>query len=582
MVKKVFQIGFNKCGTKFLTELFKINGLPGVHWAAGALAENIAYSKAAGQPPLSQWCKDFILFTDMECVHKFDQPMIESFKDYQFLDNSFPGAIFVLNTRNVDDWLVSRYTHQGGAYAKFHALHLGVSIPDLAEVWYEDWHAHVTSCREYFRGRNEFVEIDIDVTKPNDYQEIFSKWFDVSLCPDLPDKAVFERRAKNIFKLDELLFPQCAGGKEPKSDLNAAVTSNEFVEFSVPSSISLNEGGFSACSGMTAWFDSTSNKLTNVHGRILPLVRSSDGKYYAGTRKDKFTRTAGVVNRIAKTGHKGRFLIDMQDGRKMGSSPATRVARPVISYCRRKGAENIFLWPLPEYHSIGSDYFPGWAADDPFDFDGKLDLAVWRGSLSGHCSNVEGNEFNSPVHQVIRSILTSKVGSEEFEKSKSLIRKNSRFSFVKKFYSHDSLDVALTPTSEGRQALEKLGEQNLMSDFRRHRFFYKHKYIISLRGYDTGSNFLMAANSNSVVLKEEDGWELFYSFLFDPWVHYIPLASGGTDLEEKLLWARANEEACKKMSREARVQCRKLADPKVRDKYLESLAGKYLELCEAL
>ncbi|WP_041527229.1 sulfotransferase [Paracoccus aminophilus] len=131
--RRVFQIGFNKCGTKFLTELFELNGFRGAHWAGGALAEDIAYSKAVGREPLQRW-KWATIFTDMESVHRMTMPMLEGFKEYKYLDESFPNSIFVLNTRNIEDWIVSRYAHQGRSYPVWHAAHLGSSLGELAEV----------------------------------------------------------------------------------------------------------------------------------------------------------------------------------------------------------------------------------------------------------------------------------------------------------------------------------------------------------------------------------------------------------------------------------------------------------------
>ena len=84
----------------------------------------------------------------------------------------------------------------------------------------------------------------------------------------------------------------------------------------------------------------------------------------------------------------------------------------------------------------------------------------------------------------------------------------------------------------------------------------------------------MAANSYSVVLKEEDGWALFYTNAFRPWEHYIPLLLGASDIEEKLEWARANPKACQRMSKSARAVCAKLATPANRRLILLSvLAG---------
>ena len=62
MARKFFQIGFNKCGTTFIARLFGMNGYPAVHWAEGALAEDIAWSKLTGVKPLRPWA-DTVAFT---------------------------------------------------------------------------------------------------------------------------------------------------------------------------------------------------------------------------------------------------------------------------------------------------------------------------------------------------------------------------------------------------------------------------------------------------------------------------------------------------------------------------------------
>lgn len=96
--------------------------------------------------------------------------------------------------------------------------------------------------------------------------------------------------------------------------------------------------------------------------------------------------------------------------------------------------------------------------------------------------------------------------------------------------------------------------------------------MLSLSGNDTGSNFLPAAASNSVILKEEDGWEVFYSAAFRPWEHYIPLSEGAGDVAEKLAWARAHPEESAAMASASRAVFDALTAPENREAYLEAIA----------
>lgn len=573
--RKLFQIGFNKCGTKFLTELFDINGYRGIHWAGGALAEDIAYSKIVNRQPLKKWSDRFTVFTDMESVHRFSMPLIEGYKEYEYLDRWYPGAVFVLNTRSVTDWIISRYMHQGSYYAQFHSQHLGVDMADLADIWAADWDDHIAACRSYFSGRGEFVEINIDETKPQDYQEIFGKWFDLKKCPPLPDEAVFKQRADYMSRLPSIM----EGDESAKiEDEQCELLSVEMAAYSVPERASINGEGFSICSDVFAEVDLKAGTVRDKNRELMPIRKDVSGSFLVGAYQSKIFRLSGVANDLLNVQSKGTFFLDFQDSRRIGVSPETRVGAPIMSYCRRKGAENIFLWPLPEYHSIGATGFPGEIYKDTTDFDAKIDRVVWRGALSGHCSDVISGEYRRPVHQVVNQVLAQDAGVNNSHRYIQLLRQNIRFRFVEKFISHPDFDIALTPNEAGRSALSRLGLRYLWKDFRYPSFFSRYRYILSLRGFDTGSNFLQWANSNSVVLKEEDGWELFYSYLFKPWKHYIPLEPGGVDVLEKLEWARGNEGEVINITNRAKEACRILQNADVRRRYMKKVSDAYLEV----
>lgn len=102
MPPKFFQIGFNKCGTTFIARLFDMNGIPAAHWLEGALAEDIAFARLTGTRPLARWAQT-VAFTDMESVRFLNMPIIEAFRDFAFLDAHYPGAVFLLNTRRIED-----------------------------------------------------------------------------------------------------------------------------------------------------------------------------------------------------------------------------------------------------------------------------------------------------------------------------------------------------------------------------------------------------------------------------------------------------------------------------------------------
>jgi len=87
MFNKVFCIGFNKTGTSSMHRLFTELGLRSWHGY---------YSHIPVTDPL---------YRDFQCFSDGDQ------HDFALLDQTFPGSRFIVTTRRLDDWLVSRIRH---------------------------------------------------------------------------------------------------------------------------------------------------------------------------------------------------------------------------------------------------------------------------------------------------------------------------------------------------------------------------------------------------------------------------------------------------------------------------------------
>jgi len=80
---KIFVIGFNKTGTSSLHELFKRSNINSVHTTK----------------PIIEIIDKYDAFTDGDHIN---------FEDYY---NKYPDSLFILNTRPISNWLISRYKH---------------------------------------------------------------------------------------------------------------------------------------------------------------------------------------------------------------------------------------------------------------------------------------------------------------------------------------------------------------------------------------------------------------------------------------------------------------------------------------
>ncbi|MBW3560800.1 MAG: hypothetical protein KY449_13775 [Proteobacteria bacterium] len=176
-VKKIFQIGFNKCGTRSLNHFFEKNGLLAVHWQGGRLALQIQSNVDEGRPAL-EGLPDAVFYSDLEGP-KHHPKLIEAFKLFDRIYEAEPWAYFILNTRNIDKWIASRMNHNLGGYAQRHLRLLGLSsLVDLEEHWRKDWITHHEQVLDFFKDRkNQLLVFDIERHDGTDLVEFFKHEF---------------------------------------------------------------------------------------------------------------------------------------------------------------------------------------------------------------------------------------------------------------------------------------------------------------------------------------------------------------------------------------------------------------------
>ncbi len=178
---RVFQIGFNKCGTRTLYSFFRRNGKSAVHWQKGNVARTIFMNLANGRPIIAGM-DDVDVFTDMEWLTK--EFCFEAYKLFPYFYREYPDAVFILNTRDRERWIKSRIEHGNGSYLarSLHVLRID-SKEELVEFWRNDWDRHHARAREFFAANNgRFFEFDIE---KEDGASLVAKLPDMNLKAEL-------------------------------------------------------------------------------------------------------------------------------------------------------------------------------------------------------------------------------------------------------------------------------------------------------------------------------------------------------------------------------------------------------------
>ena len=168
MKTKIFQIGFNKCGTLSIHDFLVENGIRSVHYLKGDLANTIFDNHKNGVDLLSG-LGEFDAFSDMESLtsEAFQYVANDLFKE---LHQAYPEAIFILNTRNVENWIESRLRHGGGTYLDRYRCILDQPKAGVIKFWRAQYESHIKNVKHYFAQHPDahFIHLALDTCEPDE------------------------------------------------------------------------------------------------------------------------------------------------------------------------------------------------------------------------------------------------------------------------------------------------------------------------------------------------------------------------------------------------------------------------------
>lgn len=551
-----FFAGPPETGEERLAALFQANDLSTSRKNAHRLANEFAYRRLGGEPA-RELLEEYNLVIGLESGNQPGRPFLTEFQELDHLLQSFPDAVLIFNDIDEGQWIRRMQSRDGGVAADLQASWLNIPKGDLPAVWsaqYKEQRQRVVAAKE--NGATAvFLAADGSFSS---WRDCLSPWFDLPTIPARGNATVAYtrevRKGRDVLdvlpasalNLTSMLARHCLGNLQPDAT------------------------GSAALSAFYAEWDGA-KKVTRQDGTRIPIRFGLLGgrlSCLARPGVSKIARVEGVINDAISSGVARPLRMDMEDCRLYGTGQENITAKPVITYCRRAGARNVVLWPLPHYHSIVEPNFLGGSPDDDVPFQDKLDILFWRGAISGHCSDEAGGIFSNPVWSVANRLVTQPNRDDLW----ALFETCTRVSVLRQHNATCGVDLRFVSGPEFKFFSKHPRTARYCGEGTNRRGMLRYRYILSMRGYDTGSNFVSAANSNSVVLKEEDGWELFYSPLFRPWESYIPLAAGLHDLEEKLDWARRNPARCQEISSTAQAACNYLSLPDYRGLLLRTIA----------
>jgi len=160
-MNKIFIIGFNKTATRSLNKFFKENGLSTVHWDYENLVNTFEKNIKENKKLLTGKYENIKVFSDMTKTSENKDA-----KDYyKILDQQYHNSKFILNIRNVEDWIKSRKNQYN--LLNRHKIYFGCDNDEIIfQKWRDMFYAHYNDVLDYFKDRpNDLLIFDIDNDK---------------------------------------------------------------------------------------------------------------------------------------------------------------------------------------------------------------------------------------------------------------------------------------------------------------------------------------------------------------------------------------------------------------------------------
>lgn len=244
----------------------------------------------------------------------------------------------------------------------------------------------------------------------------------------------------------------------------------------------------------------------------------------------------------------GAVLWDMEDSRAFDTQVYAGSNFNVFQYNRRAGNRHAVLWRLISYFEPSKSMGHGGWMDDKIPFSDKKPVVFWRGAISG-------THWITPHKRIgalsVDSPATFKAWAKHF----------SRFDAALSHKGSQVIDIKITgpgPILETKPWLDDLGIYE--ADVRPAQQL-ENKYILCLNGNDVASNLYWAVGTQSLAFKEECSFEVVPDYFLRPWVHYVPVAAGLADLQEKFEYCESHPDVCLRIIADANEAYRQMIDP---------------------
>jgi DNA-directed RNA polymerase subunit E'/Rpb7 len=230
---------------------------------------------------------------------------------------------------------------------------------------------------------------------------------------------------------------------------------------------------------------------------------------------------------------------------------------PIFTMSGQRGYIDI---PIPNYDELKLVYSAG--SDDKYNGfvtnweDKKINKAVFRGGPTG-CGYTEDTNMRIKLYRIsekIPDLFDVKLSGSGKTIDSTSIRFDPK-------YGLGMLNTKIPSASKADYL--KMYEQS------------NYKYLIHIDGNVNAYRLIYTLTTGSLMLRVMSEYTSWAESYLIPNVHYIPIKSDLSDLQEKLIWCRSNDQKCKQIAYAGMTLARTILTPEFIDNYFYMLFSKF-------
>jgi len=217
---------------------------------------------------------------------------------------------------------------------------------------------------------------------------------------------------------------------------------------------------------------------------------------------------------------------------------------PLLSMCKNKNFADILIPTHEDWTRVQAEenkYFPHSLrslidkSKINLDWKSKISTCVFRGSSTGKGITIETNARLKAAFLSSQKLRDS--NDNLLFLDAGITKWNAR---PKKIASHKKLQtINIQSLPFGLVSRISLEEQS------------NYKYILHIDGHVTAFRLSAELSLFSVLLIVESEWNIWYSHLLKPYIHYIPVKNDLSDLIDQIKWCKLNDEKCEEIAKNA-------------------------------